>query len=36
MKKIKKNWTFIYLFLLIKILNMQIFDEFWEKIGIFI
>ena len=29
----KTNWTFIYLFLLIKILNMQIFDEFWEKIG---
>ena len=34
-KKIK-NWTFIYLFLLIKILNMQIFDKFLGKIGIFI
>ena len=35
MKK-KKIWTVTFFFLLIKILNMQIFDEFWEKIGIFI
>ena len=27
---------FFFFFLLIKILNMQIFDEFWGKIGIFI
>ena len=32
----KKFGPLLFFFLLIKILNMQIFDEFWEKIGIFI
>ena len=35
-KKIEKKLDVFFFFSLIKIFNMQIFDEFWGKIGIFI